>query len=141
MKNIVNTGIILSARKFLLQELSKPDIALSSMEIYSLIHTNKNLPDTFILVKTVGSLLDIGNVDVDGTLEVCIYAKNLEQGDDQTQPDLSTLDGLVKKIMPVLNDAIFEDTAITSIAPQLVSDSTNRYFYYSLICETKSVKS
>jgi len=141
MNPIINTETILSARDFLLQELAKPDIDLGAMEVYSMVHPSKDLPKTFIVVKTVGRLYDIGNVDVDGTLEFCIYAQNKNLGDDQTRPDLSTINNLTKKILPILQDAVFGSTSITSISQTIVSHSEIRYFYNSLVCETINLKS
>lgn len=140
MNQIINTELVLSTRKFLLEELKKPEIDLSTLKVYSVTHPSKKLPNSFIIVRTTGSLRDKGNIDVKGTLEICVYVKNLNQDDDQTQPDLDTLNTLTKKVMSVLDDAIFENTAITSIDPRLVSDPDLRYFYNSIKSETFNVK-
>lgn len=141
MNQIVNTEIVISARKFLISEFKKPKIDLSSLKVYSYAHPLKNLPDTFILVKTVGALRDVGNLNVNGHLEVCVYAKNLVQEEDQSQPSLSVINNLTKKVLSILDDAIFDNTAIVSLSPTLVSDPDIKYFYNSIICETVNIKS
>lgn len=139
MNQIINTQVILDARNYLLSKLS--GIGLGTLKVYSVVHPSKDLPSQFVVVKTVGGLNDIGNVDVDGILEFCLYALNLNQNDDQSQPDLSAINNLTKKIVPILNDAVFGNTAITAIRQQIVSHSEIKYFYQSLVCQTINLKS
>lgn len=140
MKQIVNIEVILSVCDFLSKELTKPDINLASLTVYPFVHPSKNLPGAFLVVKAIAGFDDIGNVDVDGVLEFCIYVRNLNKGDDQTQPDYTTINNLTKEVMQILDGAVIGNTVITSIKPTLVSDPDIRYFYNSLICETLSVK-
>ncbi|MBK5722426.1 hypothetical protein JGH11_16235 [Dysgonomonas sp. Marseille-P4677] len=139
MNQIINTQVIINARNYLLSKFA--EVELSTLKVYPMVHPSKNLPSQFVVVKTIGGLNDIGNVDVDGTLEFCLYALNLNAGDDQTQPDLMTIHNLTQKIVPILNDAVFENTAITAIRQQIVSHSEIKYFYNSLVCQTINLKS
>jgi hypothetical protein len=130
-KRIDNIDLLIAAR-----DLIKS--GLTNAIVYDAVCPNKNLPDEFILVKA-GRQFDGGNVDVDGIVEVCVYARNLDGNDDNTQPDLHRLKPLTESVYAILFDAqkngiFFQDTEIT-----LVKDGDIGYFYNSLIIETKSI--
>ena len=136
MKATTNLDVIISVRNYLLSKLTKDS---DVKKVYSIKHPSKNLPDKFYLVKSL-TQKDYGSIDQRGVIEICAYAKNLNQVDDQTQPDLSSLKSMVNAIYPFLDDAIIDNIAILSINSTTVSDSAIGYHYESLICETLSIK-
>jgi hypothetical protein len=131
-ERIDNLDLIIAARDLLKSGMSSP------VQIYDAVYPNKNLPDEFILVKALKQS-DDGNVDVDGAIEVCIYVKNLQNGDDNSLPDLSRIKSLTKEAYSILFDAEKNGVFFIRLEFNLVKDADIGYFYNSLIIETKSI--
>jgi hypothetical protein len=129
---IDNMDLIVATRDLLKNGLG------SSIPVYDAVYPNKNLPAEFVLVKALKQY-DDGNVDVDGTVEVCVYARNLRRGDDLSQPNLSRINSLTKEVYPVLYDAEKNGVFYIDIETNLVKDADIGYFYNSLIIKTKSI--
>lgn len=132
MKERINNMDLIIATRDLLKG------SLGSIHIYDAVYPNRNLPDEFILVKALKQS-DDGNVDVDGTVEICIYVKNLQKGDDHSLPNLSRIHGLTREVYSVIYDAEKNGVFYNRIEGSLVKDSDTGYFYNSLIIETKSI--
>jgi hypothetical protein len=131
-ERIDNLDLIIATRDLLKEKLG------SSIHVYDAVYPNKNLPGEFVLVKAIKQS-DDGNVDIDGTVEICIYVKNRQNNGDNSQPDLSRISGLTKEIYPVLFDAEKNGIFFNRIDLNLVKDADLEYFYNSLIIETKSI--
>lgn len=135
MSTIDNIDLIIAVRDLLESELPSKGL---NIKVYSVVFPSKDIPKEFFLVKDI-TQQDKGNAVIPGTVEICIYVKNLDKEEDQSQPNLSRLKALTNIAMPILNDAIKNSTAITSIKPKLVNHPTVGYFYQSLVCETISI--
>jgi hypothetical protein len=130
-ERIDNLDLIIATRDLLKDRLG-------SIHIYDAVYPNKNLPGEFVLVKALKQS-DDGNVDTDGTVEVCVYVKNLQKNGDDSQPALSRIRSLTKEVYPVLFDAEKNGVFFNRIDLNLVKDADISYFYNSLIIETKSI--
>jgi hypothetical protein len=131
-ERIDNLDLIIAARDLLKEKLG------SSIHVYDAVYPNKGLPGEFVLVRALKQS-DDGNVDIDGTVEVCIYVKNLQENGDGSRPDLSRIRGLTKEIYAILFDAEKNGVFFNRIDLNLVKDADTGYFYNSLIIETKSI--
>jgi hypothetical protein len=131
-ERIDNVDLIVATRDLLEGGLS------GSVQIYDAVYPNKHLPEAFVLVKALRQL-DDGNVDVDGRVEVCVYVKNLQKGDDRSLPNLSRIRSLTKDAYSVVFDAEKNGVFYNRIESTLVKDADIGYFYNSLIIETKSI--
>jgi hypothetical protein len=131
-ERIDNIDLIIATRDLLKGGLG------SSIHVYDAVYPNKNLPGEFILVKALKQF-DDGNVDVEGLVEVCIYVRNRQDGDDLSQPDLSRINSLTKEVYHILFDAEKNGIFYNRTELHLVKDSDNGYFYNSLIIKTKSI--
>jgi hypothetical protein len=133
MKNrIDNLDLIVATRDLLTENLT------GSIRVYDVVYPNKNIPDEFVLVKALRQS-DDGNVNVGGTVEVCVYVKNLQENDDNSRPDLSRLNILTKEVYSVLFDAEKNGIFYNEIETSLVKDADTGYFYNSLVIETESI--
>jgi hypothetical protein len=131
-ERIDNLNLIIATRDLLNGGLG------SSIHVCDAVYPNKNLPGEFILVKALKQS-DDGSVDIDGTVEVCIYVKNLQNNDDNSQPNLSRIRGLTKEVYSILFDAEKNGIFYNRIESTLVKDADIGYFYNSLVIETKSI--
>ena len=129
---IDNMDLIIATRDLLKGVLG------DSIQVYDAVYPNKNLPGEFILVKALKQF-DDGNVAVDGRVEVCIYVKNRQEGDDSSQPDLSRINSLTKEAYSILFDAEKNGVFYNRTEISLVRDAGTGYFYNSLVIETKSI--
>jgi hypothetical protein len=109
-----------------------------AVPVYDAVYPNKGLPGEFVVVKALKQW-DDGNVAVDGTVEVCVYVRNLQKGDDVSQPNLSRLRSLTRSVYGVLFDAEKKGVFYNRIEASLVKDGDIGYFYNSLVIETKSI--
>jgi hypothetical protein len=130
-ERIDNLDLIIAARDLLREKLG-------SIHIYDAVYPNKNLPGEFVLVKAIRQS-DDGNVNTDGTVEVCIYVKNRQENGDDSQPDLSRIRSLTKEARSILFDAEKNGVFFNRIEWNLVKDADISYFYNSLIIETESI--
>jgi len=117
-----------------LEEILKP----TGYDIFLHSFTSETLPDRFLLAKSINQH-DDGNTLIDGTAEVCIYAKNLKRGNDQSLPNLSVIKEMTNIVLPLLNDGQKNQIFFNSLATNIVNDADIRYHYNSVILETKSV--
>jgi hypothetical protein len=128
---IDNLDLIIAVRDLIKQ-------ADGSLTVYEAVYPNKDLPAEFVLVKALKQT-DTGNVDADGTVEVCVYVRNRGNGDDHSQPNLSRLKALTQAVYPALFDAEKNGVFLNSTEMTLVKDADAGYFYNSLIIKTKSI--
>lgn len=135
MSTITNLDLVMQIRNYLVDELQKRDL---SYPVYSVVFP-KSKADRFFLVSPI-AFYDEGKRSLDSVVEISAYAKNLKQGEDQSQPDLATINEMSKTLQELLTDAIIGNTAIVSLKPTLVSDTDIRYFYNSIVCDVFSVK-
>jgi len=140
MKTVTNIDILISIRDLFLEKLQEKGISIAVYNIVFPANEKERAPE-FFLIKPVFQR-DRGNVEIPGTIEVCAYAKNLNKGNDQSQPNLSRIKYLTDIAVSILDDAIKDATAITSIEmPVPVSHPEIKSFYNSIVCGTFSVKS
>jgi len=136
MAKTTNIDLLIAVRDML------EDYAGSSIEFfYSAVPSSVNaegLPEEFILVKSTAQN-NPGNIKTYGTIEVCIYVRNLSNENDYSQPDLARLKTLTDIIYPILEDGVKYNTSIQNIKDTLINHSEIRYHYVSFVCETLSI--
>jgi hypothetical protein len=142
MANRIDNIDLIVACRDLIKAAKVSGSPLHHIHIYDQVHDvtklHSPLPDEFIIVRTEG-LDDTLAVNVSGTVEVCIYVRNLQMDDDLSQPNLHRLNELTKAVLPVIYDAQKNGTFFEDISENLVMDSEIGYYYNSLVITTTSI--
>lgn len=106
--------------------------------VYAVVHP-KSPVGNFVLVKPVVRF-DGGGRSFDSVIEVSVYAQNLVQNKDQSQPDLDSINSVTQVVEGLLQGVVVGNSVFTSLRTTLVSDREIGYFYNSIVCEVFNVK-
>lgn len=139
MKTVTNIDLIISLKSLFLEKLQESNISIAVYDV--VFPANDERAGEFYLIKPI-FLRDRGNIDMPGTVEICAYVENLKKQNDQSQPNINRLKFLTDLAAEILDDAIKNSIAITSIE---INGPINHHeiksFYNSIVCGTFSVKS
>ena len=144
MNTISNIDQIIATRDLCKQIIADNDIKDFknpnglNLDVYEVAYPNKNLPDEFIVVKSIAQA-DDGRPISDGTVEICIYVANQKMSGDQSQPNLSRIKELTGIFVPAIRNASKNKIAFNDFRTTLVSDRDIRYFYQSIVVNTVSI--
>lgn len=135
MNTITNIDQIIAAYALVGDILNEQSI---DIPVFQIAHPNKNLPEEFILVKSI-TQYDVWSPLINGAVEICIYVKNPRLKDDQSRPNLIRLQALSSTIVPRLKGGSKNRIAFNDIRTTLVSDPEINYFYQSIVIDTVSI--
>lgn len=138
MKTVSSLDLLISIRNLFEEKLQEKQ---ETIPVYESRFPTVDRVNSFYIVKPILQR-DIGNVNMLGTIEVCAYSSNLKKDADQSQPNLSELKRLTDIALSILDDAIKDATAITSIeTSEPIYHPEIKSFYISIVCGTFSIKS
>jgi len=132
---IHNIDLMIAARELCKQIMADKGL---NLEIFEVVYPSENLPGEFLFVKPIIQSND-GSPTSDGTVEICIYVENNRKADDQSQPNKHRLKELTDIFIPRFRNASKNKIAFNDFRMDIVRDSNIRYFYQSIVINTKSI--